>query len=219
MCDFFSSICRIDGTIFHAPHNSHSRMVEEAGWKENDQMADLREPRFVEVEWNGRGEYPGAESVARGTINEKQRKAIDLLYGNLEKLVSNPNEHAVRMFTGKGYFSGANFADVWWFILARFDLSEEVKSKIASLEFYALGSIPPLHPLPAGLTSVGGNLDVEGYSHPLPAGLTSVGGYLYVEGYSHPLPAGLTSVGGNLYVRGYSHPLPAGLKVKETIIR
>ena len=46
----------------------------------------------------------------------------------------------------------------------------------------------------------------------LPAGLTSVGGNLYLRAYTHPLPAGLTSVGGYLYLRGYTHPLPAGLK-------
>jgi hypothetical protein len=69
------------------------------------------------------------------------------------------------------------------------------------------------HPLPAGLTSIGGFLCVRGYTHPLPAGLTSIGGSLDVEGYTHPLPAGLTSIGRSLYVRGYTHPLPAGLKV------
>jgi hypothetical protein len=66
------------------------------------------------------------------------------------------------------------------------------------------------HPLPAGLTSVGGTLSPYRYQHPLPAGLTSVGG-LYLEGYDHPLPAGLTSVRGDLGLYGYNHPLPSGL--------
>jgi hypothetical protein len=60
------------------------------------------------------------------------------------------------------------------------------------------------HPLPAGLTSVGGYVYLRGYAHPLPAGLTSVGGYVYLEGYAHPLPAGLTSVGGYVYLEGRS---------------
>ena len=50
------------------------------------------------------------------------------------------------------------------------------------------------------------------FNHPLPAGLTNVGGNLYLEGYTHPLPAGLTNVGGYLTLQGYAHPLPAGLK-------
>ena len=36
-----------------------------------------------------------------------------------------------------------------------------------------------------------GPLYLDGYAHPLPAGLTSVGGDLYLDGYAHPLPAGL----------------------------
>ena len=35
------------------------------------------------------------------------------------------------------------------------------------------------------------DLDLRGYTHPLPAGLTSVGGDLDLRGYAHPLPAGL----------------------------
>jgi len=66
-------------------------------------------------------------------------------------------------------------------------------------------------PLPAGLTNVGGDLDLGGYTLPLPAGLTSVEGDLVLGGYTLPLPAGLTSVGGDLYLRGYTLPLPAGL--------
>jgi hypothetical protein len=66
-------------------------------------------------------------------------------------------------------------------------------------------------PLPEGLTSVGGHLDLEGYEHPLPERLTSVGGSVYLRGYEHPLPEGLTSVGGHLYLIGYEYPLPEGL--------
>ena len=66
-------------------------------------------------------------------------------------------------------------------------------------------------PLPAGLTSVSGDLDLGDYNHPLPAGLTSVGGYLNLSGHKHPLPAGLTSVGGGLSLFRYNHPLPPGL--------
>jgi hypothetical protein len=65
--------------------------------------------------------------------------------------------------------------------------------------------------LPAGLTSVGGGLDLRNYNHPLPARLTGVGGDLRLANYEHPLPAGLTSVGGNLVLRSYAYPLPAGL--------
>ena len=39
-----------------------------------------------------------------------------------------------------------------------------------------------------------GDLDLRGYTHPLPQGLTSVGGSLYLRGYTHPLPQGLRSL-------------------------
>ena len=55
---------------------------------------------------------------------------------------------------------------------------------------------------------VSDSLDLLGYAHPLPDGLTSVGGSLDLLGYAHPLPAALTSVGGYLDLRGYAHPLP-----------
>ena len=51
------------------------------------------------------------------------------------------------------------------------------------------------HALPAGLTTIGGDCDLRGYSHALPAGLTTIGGYCYLRGYSHALPAGLTANG------------------------
>ena len=42
---------------------------------------------------------------------------------------------------------------------------------------------------------VSDSLDLRGYAHPLPAALTSVGGDIYLRGYAHPLPDGLTSKG------------------------
>ena len=44
---------------------------------------------------------------------------------------------------------------------------------------YALTHIDAL---PAGLTSIGGSVDLEGYTHALPAGLTSIGGSVDLKG-------------------------------------
>jgi hypothetical protein len=68
------------------------------------------------------------------------------------------------------------------------------------------------HPLPAGLASVGGSLDLRSYTHPLPEDLTNVGGLLQLDGYNHPLSPNLTNVGGGLFLDEYDHVLPAGLK-------
>ena len=46
-----------------------------------------------------------------------------------------------------------------------------------------------------------GSLRLRGYAHPLPAGLTSVGGYLDLRGYAHPLPDWIISAGTDR--RGY----------------
>jgi hypothetical protein len=67
-------------------------------------------------------------------------------------------------------------------------------------------------PLPAGLKSVEGTLDLRDYNHPLPASLKIVGRTLDLRHYNHPLPAGLKSVG-NLRLSFYNHPLPAGLEI------
>ena len=47
-------------------------------------------------------------------------------------------------------------------------------------------------PLPAGLTSIGGFVDLRGYGHALPAALTNIWGFVYLENYGHALPAALT---------------------------
>ena len=49
MCDFYSENIKFDGTRFHRPHNSHSRMAEEAKWGEN---LPNREQVYWEFEWN-----------------------------------------------------------------------------------------------------------------------------------------------------------------------
>lgn len=81
----FHSICvRVDGAIAHHPSNSHSAIIKEAGWTENDSVHKGK--RFVECEWNGEGAYPGAEKISRTEGDEltaKQIKAVDLHYGNL----------------------------------------------------------------------------------------------------------------------------------------
>ena len=91
-------------------------------------------------------------------------------------------------------------------LMADVPLPDGLKSVEGNLDLHGYN-----HPLPAGLTSVEGDLELHGYNHPLPDGLKSVGGELNLSGYNHPLPAGLTSVGGRLTLYRYEYPLPVGL--------
>ena len=97
MFDFHSIVVRVDGASAHIASNSHSGAVEAAGWRENDQMADLRGKYFVEAEWGGLGDFPGPKSVTRGDMNEKQRKLITNHYTALQKLLADPASHAERL--------------------------------------------------------------------------------------------------------------------------
>ena len=99
MCDFHSIICYVDGAIFHAPENSHTDAVKLSGRPENDGPR-----RFVEAEWDGRGEYPGAEKITRGVANEKQIRAIDAHFRGLVEVLQTGN------FEGK--WSEPEYVDV-----------------------------------------------------------------------------------------------------------
>ena len=195
MCDFLSIIVRHDGKIGHTPSNSHSETVKALGWRENDDL-HRDEKRFVEVEWNCEGEFPGADKISRGEINEKQRKAIECFYGNAAKLLAEPEKHAERMLFGRGYFLDDSFADIRWRVLIHPKCPHHVADKLAVLALHANGErVKSLHPK---ITKLDGNLAIEdGYEVGAPA-LTEVGGYLAVSG-SAKLDA-LVKVGGYLAV-------------------
>lgn len=102
MCDFHSIIVRVDGAIGHIASNSHSGAAEALGWKENE---DFKPIRFVEVEWDGMGKYPGAEKISRGELNAKQRIEIDRHYQSLSRYLNKECPHPcdVARFSGKEY--------------------------------------------------------------------------------------------------------------------
>ena len=174
MCDFISICTRVDGKIAHIPSNSHSGAVKEFGWTENNQTAYMLDKmRFVESEWNGIGDYPGAEKITRGEINEKQRKAIDLFYSNAAKLFSDPKKHAKRMLTGNGYFASDIYADIRFNVIIHDECPKLVANELAKLPLYASGQkVKSLHPKIAKIE--GGFKIAAGYKITAPA-LAEVG--------------------------------------------
>ena len=99
MCDFHSVVCYVDGAIYHAASNSHTAAVKLSWRPENDGTR-----RFVEAEWDGRGEFPGAEKITRGEPNEKQLRAIDSHYRGLSRVMK------TGQFRGK--WADPEYADV-----------------------------------------------------------------------------------------------------------
>ena len=95
MCDFHSCCIRVDGALAHVAENSHSSAALAAGWKENEPH---KRARFVEAEWNGRGEYPGADKICRVQAGEeltaKQRKKCDDHYKSLAAILKNKTPSA-----------------------------------------------------------------------------------------------------------------------------
>ena len=213
MCDFLSICVRKDGAVAHIPKNSHSGAIAHYGWRENDQMADMRGKFFVEAEWNGQGKYPGAEKITRGEFNEKQRTKIDSIYTSLAELLNNPAERAEGMLFGHGIFAGDEWADIRWRVLIHPECPKRIADKLVAMKLHANGkAIKSLDPR---ITEIDGNLVIaEGYeitSH----SLTKVGGNLLVSG-SAKLDA-LTKVGGTLDVYG-SARLDALTKVGGSLV-
>jgi hypothetical protein len=200
MCDFHSCCIRVDGAVAHLANNSHSSAVAAAGWKENDQFADLHGPRFVEAEWDGNGKYLGAAEVCRGPTppNAKQAEAIDRIYGSLSRLLADPEVNADVMLFDGGIFAGDEYADIRWRVLISDKCPKRVADKLVYLALYANGE--QIKSLDPRITTLAGNLAIkEGYTV-CGKNLTSIGGNLDVYG-SATFPV-LTSIGGNLAVSG-----------------
>jgi hypothetical protein len=98
MCDFHSCCIRVDGALAHVAENSHSSAALAAGWKENEPH---KRASFVEAEWNGRGEYPGADKICRVQAGEeltaKQRKKCDDHYKALAAILKNKTPSAAEL--------------------------------------------------------------------------------------------------------------------------
>ena len=178
MCDFHSIVVRRDGAVAHVASNSHSEAVNAAGWRENDSMADKRGPFFVECEWNGQGVFPGVDKITRGEFNEKQRKVIELHYGNLALLLNEPAVNGERMLTGKGCFSDEGYADLRWKTLLHDACPKPLSDKLAITLLHAQGEVvKSLHPK---ITGIAGNFSItEGYKVTAP--VLAKCGYVYVS--------------------------------------
>ena len=178
MCDFHSIVVRRDGAKAHVASNSHSGAVSAAGWRENGQMADMRGKYFVECEWNGTGPYPGADTITRGVINEKQCKAIDIHYEALARFMADPGANAEEMLFGDGFFAGEEYGDLRWKALISETCPPEVVGRLVTSKLHSDGM--PIKSLCPSVAVIGGTLRIApGYHIEVPA-LVKVGGNVRV---------------------------------------
>lgn len=90
----------------HLPHNFHSEMIEEAGWRVNQPN---RVAIVFEAEWGGRGDLPSDSKLIRndGECPEQVVKAVRRHYKYLSECL-NAGKHL------DCYFSDLEkYADVW----------------------------------------------------------------------------------------------------------
>jgi hypothetical protein len=111
MCDFHSTAWRMLGQdiqVCHLPNNSHSEMIEAAGWKDNQPN---RQTVVFEAEWSGEGKLPEAGAIIRnsGECPERLTRSIMSHYRKLKEALSE-GKHLGR----DGYFRDhKTWADVW----------------------------------------------------------------------------------------------------------
>jgi hypothetical protein len=189
MCDFHSICVRTDGAIAHVAQNSHSTAADAAGWRNNE---DHRRPVFVEVEWDGEGEYPGADKIARVPAGEKltvnQRRKIDFHYQALAAILKNPKP----TFEQLSKWLDPKWADV----LGRLritEMPEGVKEWPGELV------IPKGATLTANALTKVGYVDVEQGATLTANALTEVSGSVYVKQGATLTANALTKVG-SVYV-------------------
>ena len=184
MCDFLSGIVWVDGTFHHIPSNSHSGTVEKTGRAENGELAQFHGMRFAESESNGVGKYPGAEKICRSTINEKQVKTIDRIYGALFALLDDIENNAPRMLFADGIFSGPEYADVRWRVFVDDKCPSSIQTRLQATSLY-LCKLNPVGwklncaiTIPDSVTSIGNSafLGCSGLtSITIPDSVTSIG--------------------------------------------
>ena len=175
MCDFHSVIVRRDGLIYHDLSNSHSQMAQKAGWRENSVTSHLtNKPAFIELEWNGKGEYPKWEKLARlnndTDYTKVQQDAAEAHYRKLQAYLQN-GSHA-------DYFDRPEYLDV---VIAKLGGAVEVNGDgEASINLSSLTTAEGLT-LPK---EIGGSLYL--YSLTTAEGLTlpeKIGGKVYLKNY------------------------------------
>jgi hypothetical protein len=109
MCDFHSTAWRVLGQDIQCAHNSdnsHSGMIEEAGWRDNEPNRAIN---IFEAEWNGEGELPGNAKLIRniGECPEQLVRRIRSHYTKLKEAITDGKHFDF-------YFSDTEkWADVW----------------------------------------------------------------------------------------------------------
>ena len=110
MCDFHSTVWRLIGQdvqTFHLPTNSHSEMVNAAGWRENEPN---RKTVVFESEWNGDGEVPDINKLLKNNASEcpaQVERAVIKYYRTLKAAIT-PGGKFDKIFSDP-----QKFQDVW----------------------------------------------------------------------------------------------------------
>ena len=108
MCNFHSTVWRLLGQevqTAHTPDNSHTGMIEKAGWKVNQPNAAIV---VFEAEWNGIGEVPPITKLIRnsGECPTQVERAVIEHYTKLRDFLASGKDWK--------YFSVfEKYADVW----------------------------------------------------------------------------------------------------------
>lgn len=169
--------------ILHFAHNSHSRMIEEAGWRENKPNEVTR---VFEAEWDGKGEFPPDNKLIRNA-DECPEKLKDKIRNHYQKVQT-------AITTGRlfdSYFSDVEkYSDVYGAALNN-GVAVKFPSKVENLDLDSLTSIPEGLKFPDSIGGLYlGRLTSIPKGFKLPA---SIGGGLYLsrltsipEGFKFP---------------------------------
>src|ERR1035437_4838665 len=90
MCNFHSLIGRMLGDVaetFHASHNSHAKMYDDAKWPVNKPNEKVR---VFEAEWDCRGAFPSDNSLIRNADDcpERLKKKIREHYQRVQAAIN-----------------------------------------------------------------------------------------------------------------------------------
>jgi hypothetical protein len=135
ICDFHSIVVRRDGAIAHVLNNSHSGAVKSAGWTENDTISLHGKARFIECEWDGRGEFPGFDNIKKSHCTDwtkAQQTAVESHYSKLASYLNGDDKHAK-------YFSSDHYLDVF---AAKLSGSVSVYNGKITLDLSSLTALP-----------------------------------------------------------------------------
>jgi hypothetical protein len=198
MCDFHSTAWRLIGEapqMCHTPDNAHGKMIEAAGWKNNEHAPAISATVF-EAEWDGKGQLPPDGRLVRnsGECPEKLMAAIRRHYEKLHDFLESGKDW-------KYFCDFAKWADVWGSLKSLPDNVQFPDSIDGNLYLRSLASLPDSVQFP---DSIGGVLDLGSLTG-LPDNVQfpdSIGGFLDLRSLTS-LPDSVQfpdSIGGSLYL-------------------